>query len=283
MERVSAGHYLIGMEGLALLRTWLVARDAADRRIEEIARVVAQPAAPPLAIELDVPEEDVQSGYARWAANYDLIPNALIRLEEPVVRGLIDRSPPGVALDAACGTGRHTRWLHARGHRVIGVDTSGAMLARARTAVPDVELRTGDLLALPVETGSVDLAVCALALSHCPRLEAPIAELARVVRPGGRVILSDLHPFLTAIGVTAFFVADDGRAGQVRSYHHPHATYLAAFRAAGLTVLDCMEPVHAEEDLAALSGGMLDLAPDAFRDALLGLPGALVWELARRG
>jgi len=77
-------------------------------------------------------------------------------------RGL-DALPPGTALDAACGTGRHARYLHARGHRVIGVDASPAMLEVAREALPDADLRLGNLTALPLETASVDLAVCSLA------------------------------------------------------------------------------------------------------------------------
>ena len=99
-----------------------------------------------------MPLEDVESGYARWAGTYDSMPNPLIRIEEPLVHGLIDRVRPGVAVDAACGTGRHTRYLCDRGHRVIGVDVSEEMLAVARAALPDADLRTGNLTSLPIET-----------------------------------------------------------------------------------------------------------------------------------
>lgn len=282
MGRASAGHYVIGIEGLALLRSWLTGdRQQADRRIQELAGFVADPHQPPLSIEIDVPETDVETGYARWAANYDSSPNALIHVEEPVVHALIDRVPRGVALDAACGTGRHTRHLCARGHKVIGVDTSAEMLAKARRDLSQADFRTGDLSALPVKTGSVDLAVCALALTHCASLGPPMAEFARVLRPGGRLILSDLHPMLSALGMTAFFVAEDGSAAYVRSYCHFHSAYLAAFKAAGLQVERCVEPPTGEEGVVFMSGGMMDLASEAFRTALLGLPGALIWELIR--
>jgi SAM-dependent methyltransferase len=282
MGRVSAGHYVIGMEGLALLRSWLTGdRAQADARVRELAGFITAPRQVPLSIELDAPETDVATGYARWAGNYDTSPNGLIHLEQPVVHGLIDRIPVGVALDAACGTGRHTRYLHARGHRVIGIDSSAEMLATARRELPQVDLRTGDLLALPIETGSVDLVVCALALTHCSTLGPPVAELARVLRPGGRMILSDLHPMISAIGGTAFFVAADGSAAYVRSYFHLHSAYLAAFQNAGLEVRQCIEPAVDESGAVLMSGGMMDLAADAFRDALVGIPGALVWELSR--
>jgi SAM-dependent methyltransferase len=282
MGRVNAGHFVVGVEGLALMRTWLTGERAlADRRIEDLTRFIADPQGPPLVIELDVPEQDVMAGYSSWAATYDVRPNALIHAEQPVVRALIDALPPGHALDAACGTGRHTRHLVERGHQVIGVDATPAMLAKARAELPAVDFRAGDLLALPLETDRVDLVVCALAITHFERPGPAIAELARVLRPGGRLILSDLHPLHSALGMTAFFVAEDGSAAYVRSYVHTHSAYLTAFRGAGLAVEQCIEPPTDEDGVVMMSGGMMDLASEAFRAALLGLPAALIWELRK--
>jgi 2-polyprenyl-3-methyl-5-hydroxy-6-metoxy-1,4-benzoquinol methylase len=112
-----------------LLRTWLVAdEETLRRRVDELARMASAPGEPPLSIRLDVPELDVAVGYARWATSYDEAANPLIRVEEPVVRALIDRVPAGRALDAACGTGRHTAYLASRGHRVAGVDATAERL-----------------------------------------------------------------------------------------------------------------------------------------------------------
>jgi ubiquinone/menaquinone biosynthesis C-methylase UbiE len=281
MGQASVGNFLVGMAGLSILRNWLGAPDVAAARFDELAGFLAHPDAPPLALRLDVPSEDVQSGYARWARAYDTAANPLIRVEQPAVQALIDALPPGSALDAACGTGRHARYLHARGHRVIGVDASAAMLDVARQALPDADLRIGNLTALPLESASVDLAVCSLALTHCEDLGPPILELARVVRPGGRLVISDFHPLQLMIGGSAFFIDADGRAGHVRSYAHRHEDYFAAFTAAGLAVRGCIEPRLDEEAVAMASGGLMPLAPEIFRRALLGLPEALVWELAR--
>ena len=77
-----------------------------------------------------------RDGYALWADSYDEPGNQVIDLEQPVVREILDGLPAGVALDAACGTGRHTAYLASAGHRVIGVDTSPEMLAVARKRVP---------------------------------------------------------------------------------------------------------------------------------------------------
>jgi SAM-dependent methyltransferase len=283
MNRVSLGHYVLGVEGLALLRRWLVGvRAELEARVAEIRQVVENPDAPPLAVRFDAPERDVSAGYAAWAATYDALPNPLIRQEETIVHEMIDRLPAGKALDAACGTGRHTHYLDARGHQVLGVDGSAAMLARARARLPRGEFRVGDLAALPAETGSIDLAVCALALCHCRDLVPPVRELARVVRPGGRVLLSDPHPFMSALGGEAFFVAEDNTSGYVKNHFHTHGAYLRAFTQAGLSVLACAEPAvgAAEIDLLA---ALLPVpgAEEALRAALEGLPGALVWELRR--
>jgi ubiquinone/menaquinone biosynthesis C-methylase UbiE len=282
MGRRIGGHYVLGTEGLALLRTWLVADDETlRRRVDELARMASAPDAPPMAIGLDVPELDVAAGYARWATSYDDAANPLIRVEEPVVRAFVDRVPSGRALDAACGTGRHTAYLAARGHRVAGIDATPAMLDKARVHVPSADLRPGDLAHLPFEDGAFDLAVCALALSHLPDPGPAIAELARVLRPGGTLVVSDLHPTMLLLGGTGFFVDASGCAGNVRSFHHSHARYLAAFRRAGLAVVDCVEPTIEPGDVAALSGGLVGFAEEAFRTAWVGMPNALVWSVVR--
>lgn len=281
MSRASLGHFLVGIEGLALLRAWMADHDTASARFQELVQMARDPDAPPISIHLDVPAEDVRSGYARWAGSYDVARNPLIHIEEPAVHGLIDPLPLGTALDAACGTGRHTRYLRARGHRVIGVDATPEMLAVARQAVPDTDFRLGDLTALPVETGSVDLVVCALALSHCQDIAQPVAELARVLRPGGHLVISDFHPFQLLLGGNAFFLDDKGRAGFVRSFAHTCDEYFAAFTANGLQVTRCLEPRMDESAVEMAAGGLMAVAPDAFRGALLGTPEALIWQAVR--
>ena len=85
--------------------------------------------------------------------------------------------PPGRILDAACGTGRHSEWLAARGHELVGVDISTDMLTRARAKLPRARFEQGDLTALPLPDCSVDAASCALALVHLPDHRPALAEL----------------------------------------------------------------------------------------------------------
>lgn len=117
---------------------------------------------------------------------------------------------------------------------MIGVDASPDMLERAGARVAGAEFRLGTLDSLPLDDGCVDVAVCALALTHVEDLGPPIAELARVVRPGGRIVLSDFHPLPMAIGGQAFFTSADGRFAMVRSWIHHCGEYVTAALAASL-------------------------------------------------
>ena len=95
---------------------------------------------------------------------------------------------PGGALvaDLACGTGDLCRELSRDGYRAVGFDFSLGMLAKATTGVPLVQ---ADVLRLPLAARSVDGATCGFALRNVVDLDAFFAEIARVVRPGGRISL----------------------------------------------------------------------------------------------
>jgi SAM-dependent methyltransferase len=67
------------------------------------------------------------------------------------------------------------------------------LLAHARQRVPDGEFHVAELDRLPLPDDSADVIVCALALVHVPRLQPVLAEFARVLRPGGDLVISDVH------------------------------------------------------------------------------------------
>jgi demethylmenaquinone methyltransferase/2-methoxy-6-polyprenyl-1,4-benzoquinol methylase len=127
------------------------------------------------------------------APRYDLVNRIMtfrldVRWRKRTVRDLA--LPPGSrVLDLAAGTGDLCRDLAAAGHRPIGADLSFGMLAAARTDAP---LLQADALRLPVPDGVADGVTCGFALRNFVDLEAFIAELARVVRPGGRIALLEV-------------------------------------------------------------------------------------------
>jgi SAM-dependent methyltransferase len=279
-EHFTEGHYLLGIEGLALLRAGAKRRsELAHEQVEEIRELMERLDEQPYAARREMPEHDVESGYAGWAANYDEPGNELIQLEQPLVRGLLAELPNGPVLDAACGTGRHTAYLVQLGYEVVGVDSSAAMLSRAREKLRGVELRVGDLTRLPLEDASVTGAVCALALSHLPELGPPIAELARVLAPGGRLVISNPHPLATGVfGWRAAFPGPDGERASIPEHPHRHGDYIEAFAGAGLVARRCLEPgLTAAEARSRAKAGH----EEAFDRALTGLPAVIVWEAER--
>jgi 2-polyprenyl-3-methyl-5-hydroxy-6-metoxy-1,4-benzoquinol methylase len=154
---VREAELLLALEGTALLRNVLDGdEDFIERRISALRRLTTG-SGDATSNGWVVPELEVDDGYRAWAPRYDNPGNALIEAEEVLVHEALEGLAPGRALDAACGTGRHAAFLAERGHSVIGVDQSQAMLELARRRLPDTEFRLGDLLDLPLENESVDL------------------------------------------------------------------------------------------------------------------------------
>jgi SAM-dependent methyltransferase len=270
----------LGIEGLALLRGLFDASvDEQRARLDEAKKIIAEIEDAPWSLGLDVPERDAISGYASWSQTYDTAKNGLIDLEQPVMDEILAAVPPGRALDAACGTGRHSKSLAER-HEVIGVDQSPEMLAVARASAPGATFEEGDFTALRFEDESFDLVVSSLALTHLTDISPAIREFARVVRPGGRIVLSDIHPMSVLILGQGFFADGDGGFAFVRNHVHLISSYLAAFRVASLDVLRCIE-VRIPPD-PRYGGAAGRVIPDAAVQATQGLPMVLVWELEPR-
>lgn len=241
--------YLLGLEGLALLRGWAgdFDREFVMARLAEVRRLLNEPA---LASHpgVDMARRSSEAAYRAWSATYDDPNNGLFALDEPIVDSIVDTLPVGDALDAACGTGRFSVRLAARGHRVVGVDNSSEMLELARLKAPGADFRVGELDELPLPDGSVDLVVCALALSHVPDLAAVMAQFARVVRPGGHVVIADAHHELVFRGSIVKALGPNGEPGLAETYRHTPGDFLRAALPVGLEVRRCEEPALSSSD-----------------------------------
>lgn len=172
--------YLLGLEGVALMRAFAGEHDRSftAARIAEVRELLDR--ATDLGPGVDVPPLTVADGYDGWAVTYDGEDNGCFPMRDDVLIPVLDRLTPGRALDAACGTGAVTQQLVTRGHDVVGINISQAMLARARTAVPEARFLTGDITDLPLPDSDVDHVVCSLALTHLSDLRPFFAETARV-------------------------------------------------------------------------------------------------------
>ena len=116
------------------------------------------------------------------------------RLGLPALLELLP-APGRRTLDLACGEGRLSRLLAARGHAVVGVEGSPALAAAAREAAPEIEVLDGDAAAIPLGDGAVDLVVCSMALLNFDDIDGAVREAARVLEPGGRLCFSTVHPW----------------------------------------------------------------------------------------
>jgi demethylmenaquinone methyltransferase / 2-methoxy-6-polyprenyl-1,4-benzoquinol methylase len=135
----------------------------------------------------------VRTMFDTIAPRYDLVNRIMTFGLDRVWRNrtvtALDLGPGSVVVDLACGTGDLCRDLAQAGHTPLGVDLSIGMLRHARTDAPLVQ---GDGTALPLPDRSVDGVVSGFALRNFVALPPVFAELARVVRPGGRVALLDV-------------------------------------------------------------------------------------------
>ena len=186
------------------------------------------------------PLSGVRDGYDRWASVYDHDANPLPALEGPHVREALGDVRGRDVLDLGCGTGRHTAWLAETGARVTAVDFSERMLERARAKVSaaDVRFIVHDLHEpLPLGDASFDALVSGLVLEHLRDLERFFGEAHRVLRPGGRAVVSAMHPAMFLRDSRARFTdPDSGQVVAPGSLAHRLGDFVMAALGAGFTL-----------------------------------------------
>lgn len=138
-----------------------------------------------------------QKFFATTAGQWDLVREDLFGRDfvSPSLLSLLDEN--WVVGDLGCGTGLVTAALAPHVNRVIGVDASDEMLGAARTrlsALENVEWRSGTLEALPIKDKTLDAAILMLVLHHVPSPAAALGEAFRALKPGGRVLITDMTP-----------------------------------------------------------------------------------------
>lgn len=284
MADITAAHYFAGVIGVSVLRRWYVDGDHNDARVAELRDMLDRLDDFPFSLRLNPVERDVSAGYAEWSASYDG-PNPLIETEEQVVMPLLESlAGPGVrALDAACGTGRHAATLDRHGCETTGVDSSVEMLEVARAKVPNARFEVGDLESLPFADAEFDLITISLALCHLADPSRAVAELSRVLRPGGTLVIADPHPSGELLGGQAFYggIVPGKPMTWVRNHYHGASTWLRAFRDSGLDVSNCDEVPFAEAQITSAPASFV--FPEATALAMADLPSLWLWQLRKPG
>ena len=195
----------------------------------------------------------VRDGYDRWAAVYDHDGNPLQGLEEPVVRSAVGDARGLEVLDLGCGTGRHALWLGTIGAKVTAVDFSEGMLAEAKRkpGAERVQWMAHDLhTPLPFADGTFDLVVSGLVLEHLHELDGFFAEARRVLKAGGRAVVSAMHPAMFLRGTQARFTdPESGELVQPGSVPHSVSSFVMAALRAGFQ-LDAVNEYAPDESFA---------------------------------
>lgn len=199
-----------------------------------------------------------QDLFSPWAEVYDEEPNPIVHLIDRYLRRML----PGVGgrhiVDVGCGTGRHLQQLASAGAASLhGVDPSAAMLRVARRKLPStVRLSEAALPILPVESEAVDCVLASLVLGYVHDLPAAMAELARVVRCGGDLFLSDVHPKTAdALGWTR-----GNEAVSFQTRHWPLADVEACAQAHGLMLVARILPKFGEPEYPLFAANGKDKA-----------------------
>jgi SAM-dependent methyltransferase len=225
----------------------------------------------------NVPEDDVKSAHTSRANDYDSLAEAYAvendtgianaYYERPAILTLAGEVTARRILDAGCGSGTLFAALRDQGAIVTGIDNSTAMLELARRRLGDsAELQTADLRSpLPFPDGAFDDAIASLVLHYLQDWGPTLTELRRVLRTGGRLIMSVDHPFaIHAIhrqsGLTTNYFATynwteewtmGGQSVPMSFWNRPLHAMTDAFTAAGfrLAVISEPQPVPAAREL----------------------------------
>lgn len=182
--------------------------------------------------------------FDRWAEVYDSGANPLLLLEEQMLPALLPDVKGLHVLDVGCGTGRWLSRLEAlQPASLTGTDSSAAMLRRARAKLTaTTSLLQSDACKLPVIDASQDLILSLFVLTYLDDLPAFASACASALKPGGYLLLSDMHPE-TALtrGWTRSFTTD---RGTVRIAVTPQSLLdiVAVFKREGLELCELREP-----------------------------------------
>ncbi|MCZ4273897.1 class I SAM-dependent methyltransferase [Maritalea porphyrae] len=161
-------------------------------------------------------------------------------------------------LDAGCGAGKHSADLLAKGASVSGCDISAKMLQFAKDALGDqMQFKIADLSnPLPYAEAEFDGILCALALHFIKDWKTPLSEFHRLLKPGGRLVFSTLHPFIEIEKVESenYFAHApienkrkiDGETMLVRYWRRPLTQMIEEINASGLQIETIKEPMPLE-------------------------------------
>jgi cytosine/adenosine deaminase-related metal-dependent hydrolase/ubiquinone/menaquinone biosynthesis C-methylase UbiE len=204
------------------------------------------------------PKATNADAFAAWASVYDQQRNPLLALEDRILKCILPDFKGKTAVDIGCGTGRWLSHLAQGGvTSLYGLDNSPAMLEVAgRRCSTTTQLIQAELPLIPLDSNSTDLALASFVFSYVADLESCVLEMARVVRAGGDLFISDMHPeTAAALGWTRGF-SSAGQTYQLAVQNHSIGAVINTAVSKGFRLATCLEPQFgdSEYDLFRLDG-----------------------------
>ena len=129
-------------------------------------------------------------GWDARAASYNEFTGQVTTHAIPTLLAMAEIAPGKVVLDLCCGTGRAAGAASALGAQAEGIDVSSAMIEAAKAAFPRASFDVGDAEAIARDSGVYDAVICSFGIMHVGSPEAMFGEVARILKPGGRLALS---------------------------------------------------------------------------------------------
>jgi SAM-dependent methyltransferase len=173
----------------------------------------------------------------------------------PALRQLLPPPPAGPVLDLGCGEGRAGRELLSLGYQVIGAERSPTLARAAAASSQAMPVVLADAAALPFPDQSTDLVVACMSLLDMDDFQGAVREIGRVLRPGGKLCMAVVHPFISAqdertMHAAPFQVSQpylkprqyvdhierDGLSMTFTSMHRPLSDYTSALFANGMVL-----------------------------------------------
>ena len=187
--------------------------------------------------------------YSLWSETWENDPSAIVALESRWIAPWLANLQGKTVLDISCGVGRWLAHAQRQGATVVGTDLCREMLLQA-SKKPGLagRLALADACHLPLESASADVALCALSLGHITPIEPAIAELARIVRPGGCLIVTDFHPDAVHLGWKRTF-RSNGQLYEVETYAYTKERLIECARESGLVLQNLLEPCFGVPEL----------------------------------
>ena len=202
-------------------------------------------------------ERAAAAGYDRWAGFYD-DNDPSTALDEPFLLKHLSPFAGCRILDLGCGTGRYLRQLTTSACRIVGVDLSRNMLARARQQLGsrrDVCLVQASANCLPFQSASFDRIMSGLVVDHLHSAEQFFREMSRILMAHGQAIVAAVHPHMQHLtGSDLDIRTAHGEPIQIPGHVHEVEHLLAAAHDAGMTVVAMEEP--------RVTASMLEQRPD---------------------